>query len=914
MAIAAGTKLGPYEVLSRLGAGGMGEVYRARDPKLNRELAIKVLPIALSNDRDFLARFQAEARAASALNHPNIITIHDLGEVDGHSYILMELVDGKTVRELMEPGALPLKKTLQLAAQAAEGLAAAHARGIVHRDLKPENLMVTKDGVLKILDFGLAKTASFGGSAEDQTVSAGITGTEPGTVLGTVGYMSPEQASGQQVDFRGDQFSLGTILYEMITGKRAWRRKTPAESLVAIIREEPPPMAAAAPDTPTALRWIVERCLAKDPEDRYAATKDLARDLRALSEHFSDLTSGSSVGVRAPAAARTRLGPPALALAAAALLIGAGAAWFLRPKPAPWSPPSPHYLTYSGRDSDPAVSPDGKVLAFTSERSGRKRIWLKQLSDGSEAVLTSGPDRAPRFSPDGSTVFFTRREADFDAVYRIAAVGGEPRKVVDNASDADVSPDGKQIAFLRPRKNGKDSGGLLLVVPIAGGAERELASFELLVAAPPRWSPDGRFITLPHSLTGALGGVPWQISIVPLAGGPARALSPAGATGLVSTAIWTGDGRGIIYMQSDPGYFSTSGRIVLQDVSSGAPRMLLRALNLGFTLDSVGPNSLVYQANSIRANLREQTFTTSPDFATRADTRWLTRGYGVDRQPFYSPDGQRVVFTSNRDGNMDIWELTPATGAVRRLTDDPADDWDPFLTKDGKHLLWSSNRTGNYEIWIANPDGTSPRQLSHDKEAAQRAGAPSPGDAENPTVTPDGQLVVYGAYGAATAGIWVMRIDGSEPRQITAGTFRDPNLSPDGKYIATISLGGDQKLIILEFSSGKPLAFSRPLIMNPATGQATGRLRFSPDGRFLLFSGADDLGTTGVFVQDFEPDRDTSRTIRKVAGFDADYFVDGFAVSPDGRRIILAPTEQPSDLVRVDGLAGLPSPPRRAAQ
>jgi serine/threonine protein kinase len=389
MAITAGSKLGPYEVLSRLGAGGMGEVYRARDPKLNRELAIKLLPITLSTDKGFLARFQAEARAASALNHPNIITIHDLGEVDGHSYILMELVDGKTVRELVDGGALPLKKTLQLAAQAAEGLAAAHARGIVHRDLKPENLMVTKDGVLKILDFGLAKTETFGGSAEDQTVSAGITGTEPGTVLGTVGYMSPEQASGQPVDFRGDQFSLGTILYEMITGKRAWRRKTPAESLVAIIREEAQPIAAAAPDTPTALRWIVERCLAKDPEDRYAATKDLARDLRALSEHFSDLASGSAVGVRAPAAAKTRLGPPALALAAAALLLGAGATWFLRPKPAPWSPPSPHYLTYSGRDSDPAVSPDGKVLAFTSERSGRKRIWLKQLSDGSEALSTT---------------------------------------------------------------------------------------------------------------------------------------------------------------------------------------------------------------------------------------------------------------------------------------------------------------------------------------------------------------------------------------------------------------------------------------------------------------------------------------------------------------------------------------------
>ncbi len=287
MSLTTGTKLGPYEILSPIGAGGMGEVYRARDPKLNRELAIKILPAAVARDEGFLARFQAEARAASALNHPNIITIHDIGTADGHPYILMELVDGRTVRELTDPGPMPLKKTLQIAAQVAEGLAAAHARGIVHRDLKPENLMVSRDGVVKILDFGLAKTVT-AASAEDRTISAGVSQTEPGTVLGTVGYMSPEQASGQPVDFRCDQFSLGTILYEMVAGERAWRRKTPAESLVAIIREEPRPLSAAAPETPTALRWIVERCLAKDPEDRYAATKDLARDLRALSDHLSD--------------------------------------------------------------------------------------------------------------------------------------------------------------------------------------------------------------------------------------------------------------------------------------------------------------------------------------------------------------------------------------------------------------------------------------------------------------------------------------------------------------------------------------------------------------------------------------------------------------------------------------------------
>ncbi len=276
-----GTKLGPYEILAPLGAGGMGEVYRARDAKLGREIAIKVLSGATASDPDRRQRFELEARAASALNHPNILTVHDVGEADGTVYIAMELVDGKTLRELVASGEpLPTKKLLDVAAQTAEGLAKAHAAGIVHRDLKPENLMVSKDGYVKILDFGLAKlteTAAPGRSPVAPTAIAAPT--EPGTVMGTAGYMSPEQASGQPVDYRSDQFSLGAILYEMATGKRAFQRKTGAETLVAIIREEPEPIAQLAPKAPAPVRWIVERCLAKDPDERYASTRDLAREI-----------------------------------------------------------------------------------------------------------------------------------------------------------------------------------------------------------------------------------------------------------------------------------------------------------------------------------------------------------------------------------------------------------------------------------------------------------------------------------------------------------------------------------------------------------------------------------------------------------------------------------------------------------
>jgi len=287
-----GSKLGPYEILSSLGAGGMGEVYRARDPRLGRSVAVKVLPEELSTDNERLARFEQEARAASALNHPNIVTIHEIGKAVSTSYIAMELVEGATLRQLLASGPIPLKKTLPIAAQVADGLSKAHAAGILHRDLKPENLMVSRDGFVKILDFGLAKLVSPGAEnvSHMPTAAHPEEGTRPGTVLGTVGYMSPEQASGKAMDFRSDQFSFGSILYEMTAGKRAFSRGSAAETLAAIIREEPEPLRSLAPEVPVALRWVIERCLAKDPEERYASTRDLARDLAHLRDHAAEVS------------------------------------------------------------------------------------------------------------------------------------------------------------------------------------------------------------------------------------------------------------------------------------------------------------------------------------------------------------------------------------------------------------------------------------------------------------------------------------------------------------------------------------------------------------------------------------------------------------------------------------------------
>ena len=378
MTLPVGTRLGSFEVTAPLGAGGMGEVYRAKDLRLGREVALKVLPEELSQDAGRLARFEQEARSASALNHPNIVTIHEIGREGDTPYIAMELVDGKTLRELSAGGPMPTRKILAAAAQVAEGLAKAHGAGIVHRDLKPENLMMSRDGFVKILDFGLAKLTEPETGGVSAMPTLGKPETHPGTVLGTVGYMSPEQASGQTVDFRSDQFSFGSILYELVAGEKAFARKTAAETMSAIIREDPEPLGKLKPLTPLPLRWIVERCLAKDPEERYASTRDLARDLVGVRDHVSEIGSGGEALVAAPGRPRLlRFVVPAVLLAAA--LAAGGLA--VRALTTTGAPPSFHRLTFrTGQLGNARFAPDGKTIIYSALWEGDKGMGLYQTS------------------------------------------------------------------------------------------------------------------------------------------------------------------------------------------------------------------------------------------------------------------------------------------------------------------------------------------------------------------------------------------------------------------------------------------------------------------------------------------------------------------------------------------------------
>jgi len=450
MPLPAGTRLGPYEIVSPLGAGGMGEVYRARDTRLGREVAVKVLLPEVSGDQSRRARFEQEARSASALNHPNIVAVYDVGSVDSTIYLAMELVEGRTLRELLADGALPSRKLLDVAVQVAEGLAKAHEAGLVHRDLKPENLIVSKDGFVKILDFGLAKltelTPSDGVSAL-QTM-AGAPGTVPGTVMGTVGYMSPEQASGRDVDYRSDQFSFGSILYELATGHRAFQRNTGAETLTAIIREEPVPVGQANPKVPAPVRWIVERCLAKEPEERFASTKDLARDLRSLRDHLSETSATETVSTARAAAAKKGL--PAWLVPGIALVVGAALA-LLGAKLLAGSHPASsdirtQRLTYRrGSILSARFSPDGKSIVFAAAWDGQPMELYTTRPESPES-RSLGLSHASLLSVsstgDLAVALGWRQVVGWESLGTLARVpleGGAPREILENVMSADWS-------------------------------------------------------------------------------------------------------------------------------------------------------------------------------------------------------------------------------------------------------------------------------------------------------------------------------------------------------------------------------------------------------------------------------------------------------------------------------------------
>ena len=868
----------------------MGEVYRARDTRLGRDVALKILPTEFANYKDRMMRFEQEARAASALNHPAIITIYDVGFAGEKAYIAMELVDGRSLHELIVAGRVPLKKVIAIASQLADGLTKAHEAGIVHRDLKPENLMITGDGYLKILDFGLAKLTDH----PSRDVSTLQTQTSAGLAFGTAAYMSPEQAAGRPVDFRSDQFSFGSILYEMITGHKAFSKNTNPETMAAVIREEPEPVATYRIAVPGPIRWIMERCMAKDPQERYASTRDLARDMQSLRDHFAELTTSSGEVAPPFQAAKTQRSL-LLPLIALAVLAAAFALAYMYSRKAPEKLVVLRTLTYSGSDSSPATSPNEQLVAFRSDRDGTPRIWLKQMQGGNEIALTQGPDDFPRFSPTGTSLLFIRRQDASGSLYRVPVLGGEPRKVTDDATSADWSPDGTRIAFIRwiPGEGGPDS--QFLIVNQDGSNVQQITAIKNRQLHSVRWSPDGRYLVATVINQGNFGSRD-AIALIDVENKKTQWIL---ATFSPTSAIWSGKKNEIAYFVPESGValFQNRGAstLFLHDVETGKRKQVLWAPAAGEIMDIAGPGRIIMHSASLRENLREIKLGAGQVSTTSS---WLTRGNSANRQPSYFASGKRILFSSNMASNLDLWDLSTESRGLRRITEDAAEDWDPSYSPDGKFILWSSNRNGHFEIWMANNDGSGARQVTTDGV-----------DAENPGMTADGKWIVYNSYNPdlKMRGIWRIHPDGTGAVRIASGLTQWPEISPDGKYA---SYGFYKQSLndrftyerVVEIETGESLPFEIEVSNRDRVG---GRMRWMPDGKSIVFIDEDANGNWGLFAQDFLPGTDTRASRRPVAGFDADRKIDTFSISPDGSKIVLAEVEVLSSLILAEGVPGI---------
>jgi serine/threonine protein kinase len=728
MLIAKGTAVGPYEILAHIGAGGMGEVWRARDQRIGRDVAIKVLPEAYAPGDDRVRRFEQEARAAGALSHPGLVTIYDVGAFEGAPYIVMELLEGQTLREALghdNPAPLPLPKAIDYAIQIAGALAVAHEKGIIHRDLKPENLFITADGRVKILDFGLAKLAEDMPPSGDRDQTARHL-TSAGAVVGTPGYMSPEQVAAKPVDARTDIFSFGAVLYEMIGGRRAFDRDSAVETMTAILNDEPEPLASLAPKAPPELEAIVAHCLEKNPRERFQSARDLAFQLRLVANAKSSRSS--------PAISAAKRRPPRWLIATAAVLALAAVGFTLLRKrgtsAAPAASRTFQQLTFGeGLSMFPSLAPDGKSFAYVSSQSGNRDIYVQRVDWRTAANITNDSpddDSEPAFSPDGSQIAF-RSERDGGGIFVMGVTGESVRRLTDFGYNPAWSPDGSRIVFATQRTELRPNVRMvwseLWIVDVRSGARRPLIQsgkggpdFGVQCdAVQPSWSPNGKRIAF-------WGVANWsgerQIrTIDPNAPQPKQTVVQV-TTGpyLHWNPVWSPDGKYLYYGSNRDGTLNL-WRVPI-DEASGRPRGEPEPLSLPATISG---NFSMSQQGDIAYTMDNRSFRLlaipfDAASGTAGPPRPLFGGSQEILSFDLSPDGRTIAYTAG-GRNENVFVAGIDGSRMRQLTNDAAKDRKVTWSADGKTLYFHSNRDGNaYRIWSIGADGSGLRPAVDDAD------------------------------------------------------------------------------------------------------------------------------------------------------------------------------------------------------
>jgi serine/threonine protein kinase/Tol biopolymer transport system component len=868
MALTSGTKLGPYEIVSPVGAGGMGEVYRARDTRLGRDVAIKVLPEARVHDADRLRRFEQEARTIAALNHPNILGIHDIGAHDGAPFLVSEFLEGQTLREKLVSGLMPVRRAIEYALGIAQGLAAAHEKGIVHRDLKPENVFVTRDERIKVLDFGLAKLVS-PEENHDTTVTLQSPATLPGTVMGTVGYMSPEQVRGEPLDPRSDIFSFGSVLYEMLTGRRAFKRETSAETMTAILREEPQALNDAGWQGPPELQPIVARCLEKNVGRRFQSASDLAFAI----ETVSGTSSGKSTTktLPQPKLNSTRAWLPWVI--AAALLIGTAVWEMLRPATAPANPlEKAHFTRVTDFESvDAAISPDGRFVAFVSDHDGPFDVWLTQVGTGRLINLTQGkagplpgPLRNVGFSGDGSEIWIGG--GDLGLRLRLMPLtGGTPRSFLgEKTANLAWSPDGERIVY-----HTFGNGDPMFVADRTGANARQIFGDQPGIHNHfPTWSPDGRWIYFVHGTPATREMDLWRID--PEGRNPER----------------------LTHRNTDIEYPTPSGNrtvfYVARDGDGSGP--WLWAFDLK-RKDSRRVSIGLEQYTSVQASADglKLVATISNPVAGLWTVPILDRVVEEhDVKPFTVPTeralaprfgGSSLFYLSSLGTGDGLWRFRDGQAAEIWKGADGALIEAPAVSPDGGRVAIVLRRNGKSQLHILSSDGAELQPIA--------AGVDVQGTS---CWSPDAKWIVTGGIDATGPGLFKIPLDGGSPVRLVSGQALNPVWSPDGSLIVYAGTNVSTFAPLLAVHPDGT-SVELPHISLRRLGE---HVRFSLDGKSLIYM-------QGMLAsQDFWLLDLASMKSRPLTRLQNRATMRTFDVTSDGKQIVFDRLRENSQVVMID--------------